>query len=172
MLKRGFTLIEVMISVVLMGIIISYLYGTLGGLRHSNSLLENRDKQLYKNEIFLNILNRDLLETKTLAIRKTKTLNSILALRTKNSIYNAHFVYVKWFLNIDKNILVRAESVKDFTLPVTMGREFAVRFDIFKEDVEFFKIYKSHDKKSILVSTKDLNNSKVFAIEMMNVNKE
>jgi len=168
-MKKGFTLIEVMISVVLMGIIISYLYGTLGGLRHSNMLLEERDKGLTKNEILINLLNRDLVEAKQLKIIRTKSLNSILELRTKNSLYNSHFVYVKWFLNPESNLLIRAESTTTFKLPVLMDNLHFVRFDVFAKDIEMFKIYKSKDKKSILVSTKDMNSSEIFAIELINM---
>ena len=171
MKKRSFTLIEVMISVVLMGIIISYLYGTLGGLRHSNMLLENRDKILSKDEVLLNLLNRDLLETKELKISGTKSLNYILELRTKNSLYNSNFVYVKWFLNIDSNLLIRAESTKKFKLPVLIDNLHFVKFDIFAENIEMFKVYKSSKGKSILISTKDMNTSEIFAIELINIKK-
>jgi len=168
--RKAFTLIEVMISVVLMGIIISYLYGTLGGLRHSNQLLEERDAVLGKGEIFLNLINRDLLESKKLNIRKEKSENSVLELTTKNSLYDSHFVYVKWFLNLEENVLVRAESPKDFKLPVLMEKQYLVRFDILVENVDMFKVYKSKDKKSLLISTKDINTTKIFAIELMNRN--
>jgi len=40
MFKKGFTLVEVMLSIVIMGIMFAYLYSTLGNLRKSNQILE------------------------------------------------------------------------------------------------------------------------------------
>jgi len=159
-----------MISIVLMGIIISYLYGTLGGLKHSNNLLQKRDEKLSKNEIFLNLLSRDLLESKKTSIRRTKSLNEVLELHTKNSLYNSHFVYVKWFLHLEEHSIIRAESTQTFTLPVSTEKIHFVKFDVFVENIEEFHIYSSRDKKSVLISTKDINNSKIFAIELMKRN--
>jgi prepilin-type N-terminal cleavage/methylation domain-containing protein len=165
MTRRGFTLIEVILSIVIIGIIVSFLYGTLGGLKRSNSLLIERDIKLNKNEIFLNLFRRDLLEAKKVSINKSSSQNSILSLETKNSIYNSHYAFVKWLLNPDTNQLIRAESTREFTLPITMEKVHLVRLDIFKEGVEEFLIYQSNDKKGILLSVKDMNTSEMFAIE-------
>jgi len=167
MIKKSFTLVEVMISIVIIGIIVSYLYGTLGNLNRSNSLLANRDKGLLKREIFLNLIRRDILEATKISIPPLKTSqNNILELETKNSIYNSHFAYVKWFLNIDTHQIIRAESIKSFSLPVNIEKIHFVRFDTFQDNVEEFRIYQSKDKKSILLSIKDVNSSSIFAIEL------
>ena len=166
MLKKGFTLVEVMLSIVIMGIMFAYLYSTLGNLRKSNQILEIMDKKIQVKERFINLIYRDVLEATNLKVVIKKSLNSVLELRTKNSLYDSHFVYVKWFLNIDKNILVRAESITNFKLPVSDERLHFVQFDEVLNNIDFFKSFKSAHNNSILVSTKDLNTSEIFAIEL------
>jgi len=166
MFKKGFTLVEVMISIVLMGIMFAYLYSTLGNLRKSNKILEVMDKKTQVKERFINLIYQDVLEATNLKLVTKKSLNSVLELRTKNSLYNSNFVYVKWFLNIDNNILVRAESTTDFKLPVSDEKLHFVQFDEVLHNIDFFKCFQASRNNAILVSTKDLNNSKIFAIEL------
>ncbi len=166
LVKKGFTLIEVMISIVLIGILVAYLYGVLENLRHSTSLLEKRDRKLSENEIFLSLIRKDILEASTISISNGGSRNSILSLETTNSIYNSHICHVKWFLNLDSNQLIRAESPIPFRLPVPVEKLHFVRFDIFQNGIEEFHILQSKDKKSLLLYSKELNTTSIFAIEL------
>lgn len=156
-----------MLSIFLIGLIVSYLYGTLGELKHSNDLLFERDKQLNEDEVFLNLLRRDLLEAESSAITNGTSENSLLSIKTKNSLYNSYFAHVKWFVNSEKNLLIRAEAPIDFSIPITMDKFHKVRIESFRENVENLKIYLSKDGYSVLFSFKDINSSKIFAVELM-----
>ncbi|GEM_PF-1382522 len=160
--SRAFTLIEVMLSIFLLGMIIAYLYGTLGELSKSNEVLQKREENLIKEERFINLLRRDLFEAREVYITETVSKNSLLSIRTKNSLYNSGLTNVVWFLNIEEAQLVRAESLQTITLPVSLEKEHLVHFESFYlmidgiDKIENFKIYASSDKKSILLAIKPL----------------
>jgi hypothetical protein len=147
-----------MISIVIIGLITSYLYGTLGGVRKSNSLLLLRDIQTREKSNFTTLLNRDILEsTSSKMTMSIKGESTVLHLQTKNSLYNSHYVYVKWFLHEELKEIIRAESVKDFQLPVKEERLHWVRFDKILENIETFKIFQSSKKDGLLLYTVDQN---------------
>jgi prepilin-type N-terminal cleavage/methylation domain-containing protein len=165
--SSGFTIVEMVLAITIFGLIVSYLYGALGELRLSNSLLLERDRELNRQEQFVNLLYRDIFEAEGFQIEKTPSENMVMHLQTKNSLYNSHFVYVKWFLNAENHKLIRGESTEAFTLPVSVEKLYRVKFDVISKDLETFRVYKSKSGDGVLISTKDINNSKVFAIELM-----
>lgn len=160
-MRRAFTLVEVMISIVIIGLITSYLYGTLGQVKKSNSLLYERDVKTRDRAFFLSLFNRDTLESTSSKITSSiKGESSVLHLQTKNSLYNSHYVYVKWFLHEDLKTVIRAESVKDFQLPVKEERLHWVRFDTALENIEVFRIFESSKRDGLLLYSVDLNGTK------------
>ncbi len=166
-MKRGFTLIELLLALTLFGIVVSFLYGTLGELKLSNELLLKKDEQLVEREKFIEVLNRDIFEAQGFKVENRNSGNMVLHLQTKNSLYNSNFVYTKWFLNLENNILVRGESPEVFTLPVPNERLHFVRFDEVLRDVERFQVFDSKKKDGVIISIKDLNTSEIFAVEIM-----
>lgn len=158
MKRGGFTLVEVMLSIVIIGLISSYLYGTLGQIQLSNSLLADRDRKLKEREEFLSLLHKDILQSNLTSISNSqKGDNHILNLRSKNSLYSSHYVYIKWFLHEELKTVIRAESTKDFQMPVRDERLHWVQFDEVTENIEVFKLFMSNKKDGLLLYTKDLN---------------
>ena len=156
-----------MLSIFLIGLIVAYLYGTLGELKNSNDILQKRDEQIIKEERFINLLRRDLFDARSVSITETGSKNSLLQLKTKNSLYNSGLTNVLWFLNTDENLIIRAESVHAITIPVPLEKEHLIRFEPFSltikgiDKIGHFKIYQSKDQKNILIAIQPLTNSMI-----------
>jgi prepilin-type N-terminal cleavage/methylation domain-containing protein len=164
--RKALTLIELVLAIFLFGILITFLYSITGELRFSNSLLKERDKRFEQKELFISLLRKDLFGSEEFSIEKRNSENMVLHMRTKNSLYNSYKAYVKWYLEPETHILVRAESPETFVLPVIQDKLHLVRFDVIWRDLENFRAYVSKANDGIIVSTKDINNSKIFAIEL------
>ncbi len=154
-----------MLSIFLIGLIVAYLYGTLGELTKSNEILQKRDDQIVKEERFINLLRQDLFDARSVSITETGSKNSLLQLKTKNSLYNSGLTNVLWFLNTDENLIIRAESVHAITIPVPLEKEHLISLEPFTISIKGsnkignFKIYRSVDNKNILIAIRPLINN-------------
>jgi prepilin-type N-terminal cleavage/methylation domain-containing protein len=164
--KNGLTLVELVLAIFLFGILTTFLYSIAGELRFSNSLLQERDKRFNERNQFIEILRKDLFGAEEFSIEKRNSENMVLHMRTTNSLYNSYLAYVKWFLHPETHTLVRAESSSVFVLPVLADKLHLVRFDPIWKNLENFRAYLSKQNDGIIVSTKDINTSQIFAIEL------
>lgn len=145
-IRKAFTLIEVLISIALLGIILVPLFSVVDLMRDSNKhLLESleRSKQITKatKVLFLDILSSD----GKLTIKKDEFTRLCME-ETKNSLYNLPLAKVCWVVLKNKNALVRVEG-NAYTLPT--GAEDRVEVDPVMTGVELFDVY--HEKDKILV---------------------
>ena len=168
--KKAFTLVELMISITLLGLILSFLYGTVSQVRMSNSNLNIREKRLNKHEKFINLMHLDLIEAFSVSYKNTKNKNSYLILKTKNSLYETPYTYVYWFFNEDTQQVIRAESPQSFTIPAKDEDLFKIRFDVLLEDIEIFRFYTNKtNSNKLLLHFKEENEREPFVFEFFKV---
>ena len=147
MLKRpAFTLVEVLISIALLGIILPALYQSVDLLRDSNShlfeYLEKAKKSTQATDtLYLDIVSSD----GNISIKKDE-YSRVCIEQTKNSLYALSVAKVCWLVLKKDKTLVRVEG-NNYTLP--LGLEERVEVDLVMKNIEIFDVY--HEKDKILV---------------------
>jgi len=149
MIKRAaFSLVELIISVVLLGIIITFLYSTVSTLQQTNKIFAENEKALSKKEKVIDLLYDDIFAANDLALSGFDY--SLVSMQTSNSLYDIAQPYVTWLVSKEKNTLLRFESIKKFKNINSQNSDY---YHISKvgEACEVFKIYQSKKKEHILV---------------------
>lgn len=147
--REAFTLVEVLISIGLMGILMTALFSTVSMMRESNSHLLKyleKSKEITKatEVLYMDILSSD----GRLTIKKEEFTNICIE-ETRNSLYALPQSKVCWVVLKDKNTLVRVEG-NGYQLPPGSNRK--VEVDRVMRGVELFDIY--HQKDKVLVFLK------------------
>jgi prepilin-type N-terminal cleavage/methylation domain-containing protein len=146
MKKKGFTLIELIISIVILSILMLFLYKSYASLNKSNVLFAKEVKKIEKMEKIKKTLYIDF----SVAMAKSVTIISqsrdidIVFLQTNNSIHQRINPYVAYVVNNKK--LYRLESLKPLKeYPFGADSEFVTDY---LGEVKSFRLYKSQEKKS------------------------
>jgi len=145
-MKKAFSLIEVLISIILFGIVYLTITNILSYLKSSNSFLKDFYYNFDKNEKILKTLYLDLLKASSIKIVKKNKNSSTLYITTNNSLYNLSYVYVVWYVN--KGRLIRVESLNKRLLPLDkIGYMYDFGevkiFRVFRNKNRFFVFYKN-----------------------------
>ncbi len=152
MLKRpAFTLVEVLISIALLGIILPALYQSVDLLRDSNShlfeYLEKAKKSTQATDtLYLDILSSD----GNISIQKDE-YSRVCIEQTKNSLYALSVAKVCWLVLKKDKTLVRVEG-NNYHLP--LGLEERVEVNPVMKNVEIFDVYHEKDKILVLLQQK------------------
>ena len=149
MKRRAFTLMELLISVVLIALISMYLYGALGQTRSSNKALQTHTRAEEHRLKIYELLYRDLVEAYSLGIVRTKDKHyHLLELRTGNSLYDIAAPYVIYYVHADTLQLIRMESAEPITLPVRDMERERIHADLIDENVTDLNLYVQNETKS------------------------
>ena len=149
MIKRAFTLVEVLVSVALLGLISMFVVSTVTQTKNNNRLFENKINEDKKLETLSDLLYDDLSLSQDVTVQGLKKY-SVLHVKGENSIYGIEEPFVVWLVLKDKNMLVRMESARKITLPLKEEMKKYVFIDALLGECEHFNINMSKDKKSIL----------------------
>ena len=154
-MRRAFTLMELMISIVLIALISLFLFGAIASSKLSNdTLLKHTKKEQLRSELF-ELLYRDVLEALSIQTLETKERAfTVLQMQTDNSLYEIAAPYVTYFVNSKTNVLTRLESAREIRLPIAYEDENFVMADTLLSDVNTFNVYSG--RKTLSVET---NNS-------------
>jgi len=153
MKKRGFTLIEILVSIVLLGLISLFVSSTIYQTKKNNKLFKNEVLKGTKKEIFLNTLYKDILLSTDLNISNNKNY-TIIKLLSNNSVYGISHPYISWLVLKQNHTIIRLESAKKIVLPISENMQKFAYIDIVQKNCKFFQASLSKDKKSILVFIK------------------
>lgn len=150
--RKAFTLIEVLISIALMGLILVPLFSVVEMMRNSNDqLLHSLEKstQITKatKVLFLDIMSSD----GNFTIKKDEMTRFCME-ETSNSLYGLSSAKVCWLVLKEKNTLVRAEG-NAFKLP--LGYEDKVEVDKIIPFIEIFDISRDKDKVLVVIKQKE-----------------
>jgi len=150
--RKAFTLLEVLISIALLGIILVPLFSVVDLMRDSNQhLLKSleKSKQVTKatKVLFLDILSSD----GKLDIKKDE-FTQLCIKETRNSLYNLPVAQVCWVILKHNNTLIRIEGNR-FSLP--LKSEDKVEIDTVMSGISLFDVYHEKDKVLVLLEQKD-----------------
>jgi len=145
--RLAFTLIEVLISIVLVGIILPPLYKLITLMQSSNSQIftyVQKQKQESKaiNTLYLDILSSD----GNITIKKDEFTRLCME-NTNNSLYGLTQAKVCWVVLKENNTLVRVEG-NNYRLP--LGLEDKVEVDMAMKNLDLFDVYRSKDGVLVL----------------------
>ncbi len=149
--KKAFSLVELIISVLLLGIIVTFLYSTVSNLERTNKIFAANEKALSEKEKIVDLLYDDIFTANSLKI--TGLEYTLTSMQTNNSLFDIAQPYVTWLVSREKNTLLRFESTKKFENINSQNSDY---FHISKvgENCEVFKVYQSNKKENILIHIK------------------
>lgn len=144
--KRAFTLIEVLISITLLGILLVALYSLLDRVEYSNKKLHRYLQNTLQRDRVVTVLYNDILQSDGNITIKGSDYDRVCINSTKNSLYALNEAKVCWIVSKDGNKLVRIEG-NNYKLP--LESESRVNGDIVMDNIEIFRVENS--KKGIIV---------------------
>jgi len=114
--KNAFTLIEVLISIVLLGIIFTYLYSVINSVKKENVRYIKKSDFIKQETQLFRLFDLDI----TQAVGKFNIINNgrfdIVQFKTKHSIYGIIEPTVLYFVSKKEDALIRVESLDGFAL--------------------------------------------------------
>jgi len=144
MKRKGFTLIELMISISILSIMMIFLYQSYASLNRSNAFYKKEVTKIISHDKLKKIIFLDF----SLALSKsTKILNKeknrdIVFLQSSHSLHRNYNPYIAYIMQ--ENKLYRLESLYEFKeYPLNLDSQFSVDY---LGDIEGFRVYKSVQK--------------------------
>lgn len=161
-MKKSFTLVEVIISVILFGIIIGALMQSIESMKNSNKshlviALQQQKNGQFQKTIFSDLINAKFSDT-NIVILKDK---NILSFKSSNTYHDPFKTHISYFISKEKNLL-RAECATALKIDDKFDayKYFdKCNIDILKSNVEVFepiKIEKSN-QINLFIKTNDDN---------------
>ena len=159
-MKKGFTLLELLISIILIGILVPTIYSTISTLQESNITIKdhlNKTKKEMKvfNTLFIDLLSSD---AKLKINKKNKDYHSF-CMKSNNTIYLSEKATVCWGVLRENNQLFRVEG--NF-IDLNLIEEKLFEVDLLVKNIENFNIIQNKD--NILVHIKEKNKNTVSFI--------
>ncbi len=157
-MKKAFTLMELMVSIVLIVLITMFLYNAIASMKISNKTLAYHDKSEDNRTKIFELFYRDIIESISLKSLPTKDKHyNVIELQTHNSLHQIAMPYVTYYVSRDKDSLIRLEAAKEILLPVKYEDKFAIHADLLISEVTDFNLYTKNTDINI---SKETNTSK------------
>jgi len=150
-LRSAFTLIEVLLSIGLMGIVMTALFSSVMTMRESNKQLYNYLEKADLTTKATRALYLDLVTSDGDLELESGDFAQLCIPKTKNSLYGLSLVKVCWVVLQETNSLVRIEG-NHFHLPVDIGE--MVDSDIALEHVELFDVASRRGTVTVAIGQK------------------
>ena len=162
-MKRAFTLIEIVISIFLTLLIVTFLYKSLAHQSLFNKLLSKKSSQQEKFFKITQLLFKDFNEAENIKIERgfEKSFYRIY-LRTNNSLYQIPKPFVLYFVHKEDNTLVRLESPYPIKLPLTQEGAWRVYGLPLLKDIKKFEIFSSKKRYLKLLYIKTPKYERLF----------
>ena len=111
-MRKGFTLVEMMISVTLLSIIVIFLYQTLDMAKISNKFYANQLEKIKEQNNIKLLMYEDMINKEANSSVKfdvDRDGNTIFSFKSSNSFHNPFYNHITYFVS-RKNNLIRCES--------------------------------------------------------------
>ena len=147
---------EVIISVIIMALIVTYLYQSVEVLKRSNTVMAAKEQERRYDTRIKKLFILDFLQAMgDINITRTDEKDfDLVQLRTQNSLHGIASPDVAYLVSKKGNRLIRIEGV-GFSLPLNRDTVYRVRHDVVARDLEYFKVYPSKTKGQMLIIFKE-----------------
>ncbi|NPA51180.1 MAG: prepilin-type N-terminal cleavage/methylation domain-containing protein, partial [Epsilonproteobacteria bacterium] len=142
-MRRGFTLIEILISTALLGLVLLALYGALESQRRSTININHYLKRTLSQDRALMVIYYDLIRSDGNITLKKGEMDTLCINSTANSLYGLDRAKVCYLVLKDGNYLLRVEG-NNYSLP--LGLEDKVAIDKIFKGIKLFDVYRNKDK--------------------------
>ena len=109
-MRKAFTLIELMISVLLLSLIVTFLYQSVAQLQTSNMQFLTKTNKLQKREALIKILYNDFINASSIQKFDENSKSDAMIIQTSNSFYDMSMPYVLYKVYTEEMNLKRVES--------------------------------------------------------------
>jgi prepilin-type N-terminal cleavage/methylation domain-containing protein len=167
--KKGFTLIELIISIALTAIILVFLYQSMHGISKTNNFYKTKLDDFSQTNRLVFLLYNDILLSKNKdannSTTKLENTNiSTFILKTKHSIKGFFNPFVTYVLFKKEKVLYRLESLAKVELPLDEQSIFITRYNKF-DNISSFNIHQN--LKDFLVYYTRGNRKEFFQISKL-----
>jgi len=149
--KKAFTLIEVLISIGLLGIVIVALFSTVSMMRDSNDHLHSYLEKAKKITKATKVLYLDIVSSDGNITIKKDEFTRLCMNQTRNSLYGLSRAKVCWVVLKQHNTLARVEG-NNYSLPTRF--EDKVEVNPVMKNIELFDVYHQEDKVIVFLKQK------------------
>ena len=146
-MKKGWTLIEILISISILSVLFLAMSNIIGNLKISKNFLKSNLKKSKKEELLIKTVYSDIINAKEIKILNTSKNYIRLILKTSNSLYDLINPDVIWYVSKNGNTLIRAESY----LKIKNNNFYYA--DKFTQNVKKFKIFKKNRKYFVYIKS-------------------
>ena len=155
--KKAFTLVEVIVSITILGIIFTFLFQTTNTTKKLNqNYLDKAAKTLKEAKILKTFINDFTQVVGSSSVIYGKKYD-IVRLKTKHSIYGIIEPYVTYYVSKKDLALIRTESLEKYDLykKEDIYKEY-IFGDIMAKNSKSFKVFFNNNFFNILFRTKEL----------------
>ena len=138
-MRKAFTLVELMISVLLLSLIVTFLYQSVAQLQTSNMQFLKKTDHLQKRESLLEILYNDFINASSVKWLVKEDAYDVILLQTSNSFHDMSRPFVMYKVYKEDAQLKRIESPVEETDFINN----VFRFNDIIKDVKLFKLYEN-----------------------------
>lgn len=144
-MRRGFTLVELLISIILFSLIATFLYAGIDQVRIMRLFYAQKGEILKKHEQIRSLLYRDLIQADTMTIiGKDKDYSIVSFTLERNSLYSIALPNVIWLVMRNENSLLRLESAQNIQLPLNPSDLYKVHVDVVASKCSSFHVYETN----------------------------
>lgn len=153
MKRSAFTLIELVISIALFGLITVFMFGTIDELRKQQNFYQKKERSIGRQNTVLSLLRTDLYRPVSLTLTPTqsKDFDLLFITGSNHSLYGIDRPYVVWVVFKADHALVRLESAVPITLPLRPEALYLTHSDTIQTQTELFRLYDSPRSRFVYV---------------------
>jgi len=161
-MRKAFTLIEVIISTILLSIVLIGLYSVLDTQRRSVKIIKSHlDKSIEQDRVIMVLYNDIIKSDGNITISKGER-DTVCMNATTNSLYGLDIAKVCWLVLKDKDTLARVEG-NGYRLP--LGLEDNVEVNRVAKGVKLFDVTRSKDNNILVVIQEGKNEPYSFLLQ-------
>lgn len=151
--KYAFTLVELLLSIVILVVIFTYLYSSFNLAKKTTAKVTETNLLSEKRQLLISLLYKDIIQSTNNTPTASDNYDK-LDLETTNSLYNIPHPFVKYRVLADEenNVLVRLESHQKIT--ETSNGEFYM--DKVLESITYFRIVNNRMTTEIFISAEHI----------------